>query len=267
MIEHALDYAAKGWAIFPCDPRSKAPHPMLGSTGGFHHATLNVSVIEEWWSKDPSALIGSASSFAVDIDTEEGVESAMRLGLSAGAMVRTGNGWHAHFAAIDRAKPKGTVLGLTIRPVGRAYVIMPPSRHPDGAIYRWVNRTDAPALIDLPRLPEAALDVIAPPLRRLNPYRRSQSISGSPGEVTEGLRGHVDRVLEKLRNAPNGSRHPTAVSVAVHMARLERERNLPVGSFRDDVIGAALACGLDEEEVSGDGRRPGLVDWAWGSVA
>lgn len=267
MIEHALRYAQLGWAVFPCDPRNKAPHPILGRDGGFKHATLNADQIRAWWQEAPDALIGSAASFAVDIDTPEGIDTAGRIGLRAGAIVRTGNGWHAHFAPIDRLRCRGTIAGLTIRPVNRAYVIMPPSRHPDGATYRWLQPDEPPRLGALPKLPRAALDLIAPALPPVT--HRSPRIQprGANGTITDGLRGHIDRVIQRVRDTPPGKRHPTAVAAAIHLARLEREHGLTPGSLRPDLENAALKCGLDAEEVIGNEWRRGLASWAWEEAA
>lgn len=261
MLEAALSYVAKGWPLFPCAPGSKAPHQVLGRSGGFHHATLCAETVRGWWRAAPDALIGSAASFAVDIDTPEGIASARRLGLSAGAIVRTANGWHAHFAPIPRAKPRGLVDGLTIRPVNRAYVILPPSRHPSGAIYAWVNVPEAPLLQGLPRLPEAALDAIAPALTPLRRLPRARSVRS--GVISGGLRRHAEQVLARVRDAPEGARHPTALAAAVHLARIESEHGLDPGVFREPLEEAALAAGLQREEVAGVGYRTGIAEWAW----
>ena len=265
MIDHAFEYVAKCWPVFPCDPRNKAPHPILGRTGGFHHATLDYDQITDWWRRAPDALIGSAASFAVDIDTPEGVQAAAQLGLRAGVIVETGNGHHAHFAPIPRRRERGTVMGLTIRPVNKAYVILPPSRHPSGKVYRWVNVTEAPRLADLPPLPAAALDVIAPEMPPLGrAYTRPPA---QLAEVTEGLRRHVDRILDTVRTSQPGTRHTAAVTAASHLARIEQERGLPPGTFRHDLEEAARAAGLDDLEVTGDGYRSGITTWAWGTAA
>lgn len=275
MIDAALAYAAAGWPVFPCDPRNKRPHPMLGHSGGFHHATLNPADIRDWWTRDPDALVASAASFAIDIDTPDGIDAAGHLGLRAGAIVRTGNGWHAHFAPIPNPsirRIRGTVAGLTIRPVNKAYVILPPSRHPDGGQYTWIDPAVMPRLAGLPRIPERALNVIAPeaPIHPRGRAPRIQPIhldaDGRPA-VPDGTRAHVDRVLSRVRAAEPGRRHPTAVAAAVHLARLETERGLPPGHWRTALEDAALVSGLDDHEVRGGDGHIGLVEWAWDTAA
>ena len=75
MIEHALDYASRGWPVFPCKPTDKRPL----TKNGFKDATTDEKKICDWWTKWPSAMIGvpmgsKAGAFAVDPDPpkEEG---------------------------------------------------------------------------------------------------------------------------------------------------------------------------------------------------
>src|SRR5689334_148019 len=80
----ALAYGARGFAIFPLQPRSKDPLP---GSGGFKDATTKTSVIDEWWRRTPHANIGchpGASRYLViDIDGAEGEAAAQQLGLLA----------------------------------------------------------------------------------------------------------------------------------------------------------------------------------------
>ena len=54
MVEYALDYARRGWPVFPCKPTNKAPF----FTGGFHAATTDEEKIRKWWGYWPKAMIG-----------------------------------------------------------------------------------------------------------------------------------------------------------------------------------------------------------------
>ena len=51
MVEHALDYARRGWPVFPCKPTNKAPF----FKGGFHAATTDEAKIRSWWGYWPKA--------------------------------------------------------------------------------------------------------------------------------------------------------------------------------------------------------------------
>ena len=54
MLELALDYARRGWPVFPCKPTNKAPF----FAGGFHAATTDEETIRDWWGCWPNAMIG-----------------------------------------------------------------------------------------------------------------------------------------------------------------------------------------------------------------
>ena len=69
MLEFALDYARRGWPVFPCKPTSKAPFVK----DNLNAATSDESTIRKWWKRWPHAMIG-VSVWAVDPDppkTEE----------------------------------------------------------------------------------------------------------------------------------------------------------------------------------------------------
>ena len=54
LVEFALDYARRGWNVFPCKPSNKAPY--TGS--GLNAATTDPDIIRDWWQHWPHAMIG-----------------------------------------------------------------------------------------------------------------------------------------------------------------------------------------------------------------
>ncbi|ACL58967.1 bifunctional DNA primase/polymerase [Methylobacterium nodulans] len=59
----ALDYATRGWPVFPCSPTTKQPLTRKESApgakdGGLHLATTDEDQIRAWWTKHPRAMIG-----------------------------------------------------------------------------------------------------------------------------------------------------------------------------------------------------------------
>lgn len=142
LLEYALQYAGRGWHVFPCKPRDKTP---LTRTG-FKSATTDPKQIHRWWSKWPDANIGIATGeksglLVVDIDSAQGIGALREIvgcALASTPVVETGRGWHLYFAMpAERLRcSSDKARGLDIRANG-GYVLAPPSVHPTGAVYRW----------------------------------------------------------------------------------------------------------------------------------
>jgi putative DNA primase/helicase len=54
MVEFALDYARRGWPVFPCRPTNKTPY----FKGGHNSASTDPETIRRWWTEFPRAMIG-----------------------------------------------------------------------------------------------------------------------------------------------------------------------------------------------------------------
>jgi putative DNA primase/helicase len=91
MLDAALAYAARGWPVFPCSPKNKAPllaadrdaqGNKIKGTGGVTKATTDPELIMAWWRKWPKAMIGAATGhnglFVVDFDP--GIETDPKTG-------------------------------------------------------------------------------------------------------------------------------------------------------------------------------------------
>lgn len=159
LLQAALGYAACGWPVFPIfeplpdgkcscgkpDCPSPGKHPRV--TNGLKDGTINKQKIENWWTRWPNANIaiptGAPSGLIVlDVDRAEPLD-----GMQAATLVaRTGEGWHYYFQPGEfTAKSSAGKLGhgVDVRGDG-AYVVVPPSRHANGATYKWINSSETP---------------------------------------------------------------------------------------------------------------------------
>ena len=165
MFEAALNYAARGWYVFPCytvdatgkctcgqaECKSPGKHPdgRLVSNG-VNGASLDPEQIKRWWTARPLANIaiaaGRSGLIIFDIDPRHGGdESALRdlVGddFSETVRVKTPSiGTHIYLAEPDSGPFTVFVAkvapGIDIR-AGAGYVIAPPSRHLKGGSYEF----------------------------------------------------------------------------------------------------------------------------------
>ena len=142
-METALDYASKGWKVFPLTPKTKIPR--RGSKG-VDDATTDVMAIRRWWSENPAYNIGLATGygfFVIDIDGEEGSRSLTGMESRLGALPETlevqtpNNGRHLYFETKKEIRNKQSLFpGIDIRGMG-GYVVAPPSVLENGRQYHW----------------------------------------------------------------------------------------------------------------------------------
>jgi hypothetical protein len=149
MVDHALELAARGFAVFPLAPRSKVP---IAGSRGCLDATRDPDRIVRMWQREPHANIGLATGGAsgvwvLDVDDRHDGAATMRglvgeLGpLPPTLRARTGSGWHLYFrldGAVVRQGANVLGPGVDTRSTG-GYVVAPPSIHPSGARYRWLT--------------------------------------------------------------------------------------------------------------------------------
>ena len=153
LIDFALQYASRGWFIFPLKPRSKLPLISKAAGGnGFKDATTDLAQIERWWSACPEANIGLSTGpsrlLVVDIDGPEGLAELEAAARERGGqwpmprtlVSRTGRDGGLHmFYANPTGIPSSQVKGSHVDIRGSTgYVVLPPSIHPSGTAYEWV---------------------------------------------------------------------------------------------------------------------------------
>jgi hypothetical protein len=180
MLEHALQYAERGWPIVPLhtpinggcscgnpDCKSIGKHPRTGR--GLHDASTDPAVILQWWTRWPDAniglLTGYQSGVVLDVDKRhEGDKSLAELESEHGPLPptpksQTGGGWHLMFK-----HPGGKIgnrsnlrPGLDLR-ADLGYIVAAPSLHANGNHYQWIVPPD-----ELAEMPDWLLALITKP--------------------------------------------------------------------------------------------------------
>ncbi|MDR3228922.1 MAG: bifunctional DNA primase/polymerase [Puniceicoccales bacterium] len=166
LLRAALEYAARGWHIFPCRKHEKVP----ATYNGVKAATTDPAQITKWWRTNPNYNIaiacGDASGiYIVDVDCHGKIDGrdTLKQILSTAEIPRTitaltpNNGLHYYFSTDTPPKSKNNYApGIDIRSNG-FYVLAPPSliARPDGTLipYTWSPHL-APDTLPLANFPD-----------------------------------------------------------------------------------------------------------------
>ena len=205
LMEAALKYAKMGLAVFPLKERGKEPI----TKNGFQDASTEERQIRLWWKHNPNANIGLATGHVsggivaidMDIDKEKGKDgyhvfekwcAENYLVLPDSWLSITGRGGYHLFYKSDMPIPSkiGWLDDVDIRAEG-AYVVAPPSIHPNGTKYEWEQDPDDYELVTSQDIDvEFVLNsVIASTLKDKSKHLNV------PEEIPEG---HRDEIMFKL---------------------------------------------------------------------
>lgn len=270
LLQAALDYAARGLAVFPCLPMSKAP----ACRRGFKDATTNPATIRRWRLAQDTYNIGIATgvmsrAFILDVDGAAGAVTLRDLEAKNGILPTTlisitSAGPHFWFRATDEIQSSAGRVGVAIdvRAEG-GYVLAPPSVHPDGPVYRWGN--------DVPVATAPAWLVV---LTRKRPTISERAVATMRApQQPNGPRDTYGRValdveITALANTPPGSRNHALNRAAFSLFQLVAGGELDGAEVRDRLIAAATANGLMTDPNDGprsvmrtiaSGARAGLA--------
>lgn len=280
MLAAALDYAARGWHVFPAwgadghacrcplgaDCPRAAKHPR--TPRGFRDATTDAGRITRWWDGNPhdnvAVWTGASGVVVFDIDGPAAHrtygELLCELGApgppwcSDGAAVTTGReaGLHLHFAApADVALSTGSPWadrGIDIR-AGGSYVLVPPSLHASGRRYRWLVPVPGVGLPELaPPWVAALVAHQTPPERPPAPTWASPVLDGV--HATRYGRAALVGLLDDLSRTGEGARNTATYAAMRRVLDLYREGHLPSpGAALDEVAALAALLGLPAREV------------------
>ena len=175
MVRYALHYASIGLHVFPCHSiqnnkcscgneqcNNQGKHPR--TKNGFKDATVDESIIKQWWETYPDANIGCATGaisgiVVLDLDikhersSKEFNEKRLPIPITVSAC-SGGGGEHFFFKHpvwyVPSTNGKLFGLGVDIKGDG-GYVILAPSSHLSGNQYKWLIAPGKEAYAELPQ--------------------------------------------------------------------------------------------------------------------
>ncbi len=273
LVEFALNYASRGWHVFPCGSLKR---PLVGRdrdtagrkiprTGGVKKATTDTAQIQEWWSRWRDAMIGVACGpasgiWAIDPDAPkepgkpDGRAHWAALSRKHGCPdththLTPGGGTHLIFRwrpdrPLTNSEGRITGTGINVRGEG-GYIIAPPSRRYDGKAYEIAEPLD---FFNFAEAPDWLYKMLRPKPR--------PTVSGNFRPATGGQYGspiaRIQGILNMVAAAGEGERNKVLYWGAMRVVDMiiDREVQPPVGDRAFAALfDAALHAGLSESEI------------------
>jgi hypothetical protein len=229
-LNAALAYAQNGVHVFPLAPRSKHPLIPVDKGGhGLHDATTDATQIRSWWTREPRANLGLRTGLSfdvIDLDSEAAVD-ALELARKGkerirGPVVATAKGFHYFVQPTGLGNRAGVLPDVDFRGAS-GFVVAPPSVHPSGTRYRWINRDRlAPA-------PSWLIELIGPRRERTVNSCKELTVSSAYG------RAALRRELDRLSQAENGTRNDQLNRSAFSLGQL-----VAIGALDEDETATTL---------------------------
>jgi hypothetical protein len=241
----ALDYAARGWPVFPVTSQTK--RPMLKQWQ--RTATADPLKVYAWWSHWPRANIGTPTGLRFDVIDLDGPAARAEFErlceitgtvLGGVPMVKTGRpegGWQLYIKPTGMGNRKPSSRGVDFRGRG-GFVIVPPSIHASGRVYTWLTPWREP-----PELPAKLRDALWP--KRASSAVRSHPspIPRDPGRDVAWAWAALQGLVEELAGAGRGSRNETLNRVGFRAFQLCPHLLSPE-DVESALLAGAEACGL-----------------------
>lgn len=250
----ALNFARRGWRVFPLKARDKTPV----TRNGLYDATAEACILTDWWSgRDYNVGLptGKVNGFIVlDLDNETAIDEAARLGLPPTWASQTSKGLHVFFRhpGQDVRNRVRLLAGMDIRADG-GYIVAPPSIHPSGAVYRWDVSPDE---IELADAPAWLLDLLTqePPAHG-EPLQALQTVTDlytPPVKVAhdKGADALIEQALSEVQTAPEGARNDTLNRAAYTVGGLAAAQRVDPDEAARRLEAAGRAAGLTERETT-----------------
>jgi hypothetical protein len=297
----AATYAALGCGVVPLhwirddgscscrDPECNAPgkHPL--TEHGASDPITDPEIVTRQWDELPDANIGlvarNARWLVLDIDGPEARErfasiadTATMEAVKRAPTQKTGKGWHIIFRddALEFSPSSGREddRGIDIR-AGVSYIVAEPSRHANGATYKWIQHSppfdaEAPTqwlrsyLED--RASRKAATIIDENITIGEGSRNSvlTELGGSMrrrGFNEEEMRAALLVANQRINKPPLADREVASIAHSLAgYAPSELPRDISIASVdTDDLIGRLH--GLDTKHLVDD--APPIIEWVW----
>lgn len=245
LLDAALEYAAKGWPVFPCAPGEKVP---LRGSRGCLDATLDEAKIRAWWAAQPDANVAIATGgtisglYVVDVDAADFDRSGLPETLIA---CTPRGGWHYYYSSEEPLPNTTSKLapGVDTRGVG-GYVLAPPSRSASGHAYTWANE------VPFQGLPIWIANTVRkttehPQVQIILPPREPPPVDGGSAYGLHALREEC----EAIRCAAEGTRNNVLNTSAFKVWTLVAGGEIAESLAHAELESAALGAGLEPHEI------------------
>jgi predicted P-loop ATPase len=259
----AAQYAAKGYRVFPLEPRGKTPR----TEHGVKDATTDAEQVAKWWRAIPDANIGIATGnglLVLDIDGALGAETLARLIAEHGPLPltptqKTGKGRHYLFKVEGEVRNTSGRLGALLDANGKripsgidtrgdgGYIVGGPSIHPSGEPYAW-DEDARPSRVDLAPCPQWILDKLAPKISERAAVQQPAPTDADPATLSKYAASALDAEFDKVSSAGKGTRNATLNTAAFSLGQLVGAGLLSEALVTSTLQTAAQNCGYLAEE-------------------
>ncbi len=273
MLDAALDYAARGWPVFPLNPGGKSPLGRL-APHGLKDATTDADRVRAWWTVEPVANIGLLTGVHFDVLDIDGPDALDRLETWSesnpdgndveGPTVATPRGWHCYVEVTGRGNAVNLagLAGVDWRGRG-GYVVAPQSVREDSATWTWITGTPLDLGPDTPIVPapEWVLSLFNPSKPRGSPATLPRH-AGRTGYGAAAL----ERELGRLALATEGTRNQQLNASAHSLGQLVAAEQLDAKEVVVALLAVGRQIGLTDQECERtieSGMRAGIRRPRW----
>ncbi len=256
MIGAFSELRGRGFNVIPIIYGDKKPAIKWSE---YQTKLVTLEQCKEWEGKryNVGIVTGAISGvFVLDVDGEAGAATLATLEAQHGSLPETltatsGKGKHYYFPYPDDGRiirnlagqsVDGEVLeGLDVRGEG-GYIIAPPSLHPNGKHYQWLN--------DLPpaTAPDWLLDlVVQSPVKSLLDDNHVDNTVDKLSYNNSYVQTALDNELQELRNSTEGQRNNDLNKSAYSLGQLVAH-GLNEHKIASELLQIALLLGLDASE-------------------